>query len=239
MMALAQARRVIALSILAGLIAAGVLAMLNLIIVRPYVELVSDAVIDELIADGEYDEEEFDSKVDSIQSGQTAGAAAIGVGAGALVGGVRAFGKAANARIVEAVAIAGIAWFVLYVVPTVKYPHSPIALFDEEAAAQYYPLYFGYTAASGLAALGIASGFMKVALKNKMLGMAAIYLVAVAVAFFVFPAYDLDSSFDQQLLTSWRASVSVAMTVFWFAAGLIAGLLWKYGAAKTASPDSK
>lgn len=230
MMALAQARRVVALSILAGLIAAGVLAALNQIIVRPYVALITDAVVDEMIADREYDEEEFDSKVSSIQVSQTAGAAAIGVAAGALIGGVRAFGKATNVRIAESVAIAAIAWFVLYVVPIVKYPPSPIALFDDEAAGQYYSLYFGYTAVSGLVALGIVGGSMKVTVKNKLLGLAALYLVAIAVAFFVFPGYELDLSFDQQLLTTWRASISAAMTAFWFAAGLIAGLLLKYGA---------
>ena len=221
-----------ATSVLAGLIAGVLLAGLNLAIIQPYVDLISENTIDELMADGEYDEDEFDSKLRSIYLTHTVGALATGLGAGVLIGGARMFGKRTFGAISYAILIAGIAWFALYAVPAAKYPPSAAALFYDEAAAEYYPLYFGYVALSGLAALGVAIAFRRFEGKNRLFGMAALYLVIVAVAFFMFPAYEQNSLFDQSILDSWRAATSAAMTAFWFSSGGIAGLLWKYGSAK-------
>jgi hypothetical protein len=155
----------------------------------------------------------------------------MGVAAGALIGGVCAVGRS-KAGIGNAILIAGIAWFVLYAVPAAKYPLSPIAMYSEEAAAEYYPLYFSYLVLSGLAALVVAAAFRKVSRRNKFFGMAAAYLLIVAVAYAIFPNYDHDSTFDQSLLNSWRAAVSAAMAAFWFSVGTISGLLWEFGSAK-------
>ncbi|HLG37005.1 MAG TPA: CbtA family protein, partial [Nitrososphaera sp.] len=137
-----------------------------------------------------------------------------------------------KAGIGNAILIAGISWFVLYAVPEAKYPHSPIAMYSEEAAAEYYTLYFSYLAVSGLAALVLAAAFRKVSRRNKFFGMAAAYLIIVAVAYATFPSYDLDSTFDQSRLNTWRAVISAAVAAFWFSAGAIAGLLWKFGSTK-------
>ena len=141
------------------------------------------------------------------------------------------FGRRNTGSFACAMLIAGLAWFVLYAGPAAKFPPSPLALFKGEAAAQYYPLYFGYLAVSGLAALGIVLGFRKARSKNKILGMAAVHFVVIAIAFLAFPNYGLDSTIYQKLVNYWRASVSAAYTAFWFSAGAIAGLLWKYGSA--------
>jgi hypothetical protein len=223
--------RIIALSILAGLIAGGFLAALQVAILQPYMNSLVDGIIDELVASGEFDEELFDSHTKSVYLSQTVGSAVMGVAAGALIGGVCAVGRS-KAGIVNAILIAGITWFVLYAVPVAKYPPSPIAMYSEEAAAEYYPLYFSYLALSGLAALVVAAALRKVSRKNKFFGMAAAYLVIVAIAYAVFPSYDLDSTFDQSRLNTWRAVFSAAMAAFWFSAGAIAGLLWKFGSAK-------
>src|SRR6185503_14059321 len=119
--------RIIALSILAGLIAGGFLSALQVAIVQPYMNLLIDGIIDELLADGEFDEELFDSQTRSVYLSQTVGSALMGVAAGALIGGVCAVGRN-KAGIGNAILIVGIAWFVLYAVPVAKYPPSPIAM---------------------------------------------------------------------------------------------------------------
>jgi hypothetical protein len=145
-----------------------------------------------------------------------------------LIGGTYIVGKQLDAPMRRAIVIAGIAWFVLYAVPSVKYPPSPLVLFYAEAASSFYPLSIGYTAVSGLAALGIVVGFRKISRKNKIFGMAAAYLVIAATAFVFFPEYDPDSSYPQGLVSAWSATVSAAFTVFWFAAGTICGVLWRF-----------
>lgn len=220
--------RILALSILGGLIAGGILAAVSLIIVQPLNNAIADLVIDELVADGEFDEEEFDSQMQSMYRLQTLGSVAAGLADGALIGGTYIAGKRLNAPMRHAIVIAGIAWFVLYAVPSVKYPPSPLIFFHAEAASSFYPLSIGYAAVSGLAALGITIGFRKISRKNKIFGMAATYLVIVAIAFVFFPEYDPDSSYPQALINAWSASVSAAMTVFWFSAGIICGVLWRF-----------
>lgn len=223
-----QKRRILALSLLAGLIAGGILAALNIAIVQPSRTLLVEGIIDDLMADGEFDEEEFDSQAMTAYLGQTVGAAAMGLAAGALVGGAAA-SSGRNVGITEALLIAGIAWFVLYAVPATKYPPSPVAMFSSEAAAEYYPLYLGYLSLSGLAAMGVVVAFKKVQTRNKIFGMAAVYLLTVAIGHLVFPPYEGDSSFDQSILNSWRALTSATMAAFWFSAGAISAALWKFG----------
>jgi hypothetical protein len=246
MIASLQSSRVFALSILAGLIAGGIAVAANAALVQPYTNAIVELWIDELLAEGEFDEEEFDLQTQSIYSSQVTGYIINGLAAGALVGGVYVFSSSSSSDsklptattttititspFKVAVMIAGAAWFVLYVVPVVKYPSSPEALLDSEAAGSYYPLYAGYVTVSGLSALGIATGFRKVKRKDKVFGMAALYLAVMAVVFFAFPDYQEDTLlFPQPVVNAWRAFISAAMTALWFAAGMISGLLWTYG----------
>lgn len=243
MIASLQSSRVFALSILAGLIAGGIAVAANAALVQPYTNAIVELWIDELLAGGEFDEEEFDLQTQSIYSSQVTGYIINGLAAGALVGGVYVFSSSSNSKLPTAAArttitspfkvavmIAGAAWFVLYVVPAVKYPSSPEALLDSEAAGSYYPLYAGYVTVSGLSALGIATVFRRVKRKDKMFGMAALYLAVMAAVSFAFPDYQEDTLlFPQPVVNAWRAFISATMTALWFAAGMISGLLWTYG----------
>lgn len=223
--------RIVVLSVLAGLVAGGVLAGINAVLVQPYMAMLAEIELDNLIVDGEFDEEEYDSQIHSINFSQQYGSIAIGLGSGALVGGAFVVSRAKLAPVKAAFLIAGIAWFVLYVIPVVKYPPSAEALFDHEAAATHQALLAGYTAVSGIAAAAIAFGFSKVKRKEKAFGAGALYLLVVAGAFFAFPDYqsEEDSLLPQPVLNAWRSAISLSMTAFWFALGAAAGLLWVYG----------
>jgi len=219
--------KVFALSILAGLIAAGVFAGLGMAIVMPYTNMLADMRIDELIAQGLYDEDSGQPSLYPVLAGVSV---ALGLAGGALAGGAYAFGRMGTSPLRASLTIAAVSWFVLYVVPSVKYPIGPLAIFDPALAGQYQTLLAGYTTVSGLSALGIAAGFRKMKRKEKALGAAALYLAVVAAAFFVFPSYQEDDSFySQQLISKWRAGIAAAVTVFWFALGTIAGILWQHG----------
>lgn len=226
-----QTGRTFALSILAGLVAGGILAGINAALVQPYTAVLADIELENLLAEGEFDEEEFDVQLQSINFSQQYGSVAIGLLAGALVGGAFVVSKIRMAPLKAALLIAGIAWFTLYVIPAIKYPPSPEAVFNPEAAAAYQMLLAGYTAVSGLAVLAIAFGFRKVKRKEKVLGAAALYLAVVAGAFFAFPEYQSedDSFLPQPVLNAWRSAISLSMTAFWFALGAICALLWTYG----------
>jgi predicted cobalt transporter CbtA len=226
-----QTGRAFGLSILAGLVAGGVLAGINVAIVQSYTAVLADLEIENLLEEGEFDEEEFDIQLQSIYYSQLYGSVIIGLAAGTGLGGTFVAGKIRLSPFKAALLIAGIAWFVLYIIPTVKYPPSPTATFDPEMTGTYQTLLAGYTAVSGLAALGIAFGFRKINRKGKVLGAAALYLVVVAGAYFAFPPYpsEDDSLLPQPAISAWRSAISLSMNAFWFLLGIICGLLWTYG----------
>jgi hypothetical protein len=223
--------RTIALAVLAGLVAGSVLAGINAVLVQPYTAMLAEIELDNLIADGEFDEDEYDAQIQSIYFSQQYGSIAIGLGGGALVGGAFVVSRVKLAPLKAALLIAGVAWFALYVIPAVKYPPSPEALFDPEAGAAYQALHAGYTIVSGLVAAAIAFAFSRVKRKEKAFGAGALYLAVVAAAFFAFPDYqsEEDSLLPQPVLNAWRSAISLSMTAFWFALGAVAGLLWVYG----------
>jgi hypothetical protein len=221
------------LSILAGMIAGGILVGLTVVLVQPYTTVLADIEIENLLVEGEFDEDEFDLQLQSIYFSQLYCSIAVGLAGGVLVGAGAYVVSGMKLSVVKAaLMIAGIEWFVLYVVPMVKYPPSPEALFTSGAAGgTYQSLLAGYAAVSGLAALGIAIGFKKIKRRERTFGASALYLAIVAAAFFVFPNYESekDSLLPQPLLNAWRSAIAVSMTVFWFSLGIIAGILWLYG----------
>jgi predicted cobalt transporter CbtA len=220
------------LSILAGMIAGGILVGLNVVLVQPYTKVLADIEIEDLLVEGEFDEDEFDLQLQSIYFSQLYCSIAVGLAGGALVGtGAYVLDGMKSSPVKAALMVAGIEWFVLYFVPMVKYPPSPEALFASGAAGTYQSLLAGYVAISGLAALGIAIGFKKIKRGERTFGASALYLVIVAAAFFAFPNYESekDSLLPRPLINAWRSAIAMSMTVFWFSLGIIAGMLWLYG----------
>lgn len=226
-----KAGKIFALSILAGLLAGGILAGINMALIQPYTAILADIEMERRLADGEFDEDEFEAQLQSIYFSQQYVSLAIGVAAGAMMGGAFVASRIRMDPIKAAILIAGIAWFVLYVIPAVKYPPSPEAAFNPDIAATNLMLLAGYTAVSGLAATSIAVGFRKVKRKEKMFGAAALYLAVVAGAFFAFPDYQSEDDLflHQPILNAWRSAISLSITTFWFSLGIVCGLLWKYG----------
>jgi hypothetical protein len=227
-----QRARAFGLSILAGLAAGGLLAGINAAFVQPYTDELADLELENLLAEGQFDEEEYEANLHTIHYSQLYGSVITGLAAGAGLGGTSVIGRIKMTNPLNAaLVIAGIEWFVLYVIPTAKYPPSPAGMFAPEVAGAYQMLFAGYAAVSGLAALAVAFGFRKIKGKEKALGAAALYLALVAGAFFVFPDYqnEDDSLLPQPAVNAWRSALLLSTTAFWFALGIICRLLWAYG----------
>ena len=236
-----RAARTIGLGVLAGLIAGGILATLQIVLVRPFVDSLSGEWLGYQTATGQFDEDLFNQQLQSIYLYGVAGSLAVGVAAGALVGAIIAFAgrtamaghAASGSRIGMAVAITGVLWFVFTVVPSVKYPVDPTAIFDPSVASQFDLLLGAYTALSGASALGSILLFKRFARRTKWFGAAALYLTLIAVISVVFPEIiHPDQPFAQGDIASWRAALSASNAAFWLLLGLIAGILVSRGASE-------
>jgi putative cobalt transporter subunit CbtA len=229
-----QAGKAFALSMLAGFIAGGILAGINVAVVQPYTIVLADNELENQLAEDEFNEMEYDDQLQSIYFSQLYGSIIVGLVSGTLIGVVFLIGKIGLSPFKTALLIAGIAWFVLYVVPSVKYPPSVEAMFEPEMAASYQTLLAGYTGVSGLSALAVAYGFRKIKTRQKVYGATALYLAVVAGAFFVFPDFksEDDPFLPQPILNTWRSAIALSITAFWFSLGIICGLFWSSGIKK-------
>jgi hypothetical protein len=115
-------------SILAVLIAGGILVELNMVVVQLLTRTLAGIEIEICLQRREFEEEdEFDLQYSHIYSSQLYCSIAIGLVGGALVGAAGGYpiGGMKSSPLRVALLIAGIAWFVLYVIATVvKYPTS-------------------------------------------------------------------------------------------------------------------
>lgn len=211
----------------AGLAAGAVLAAMAVFVAGQYVEQMADLYADRLMLEHDLLEEEFDEIYRSILPQQAALAMVGGLAAGALVGvaHLRVGRRKAGSAFKVALAVAGAAWFSLYVMPALKYPHNPDTLFIPGAAGQYAMMFAAYAASSGLAALGSAAAFARTGRKNWYVGAAGAYLAAAAALFFAFPGLPEPDAIPVSLLGAWRSATAAAVTAFWFTLGIVAGAL--------------
>ena len=216
-----QSGRAFALTIASGAVAAAVLVAMNYLVAGPYVSELEFEYVNTKLAEGLYIEEDIESALQAQHFWRTGLPLAMGVGGGALVAIV--YSKRGKSAFMVALAVAAAAWFSLYVMPGLKYPLVPDILFDPAAAGQYTTLFAGYSAISGLAALGTTIGFAKTGRKNWYFGAAGVYLAIAACLYAAFPTLPEPEFYDRALLGAWRSATAAGITAFWFTLGIMAG----------------
>ena len=207
----------------AGAVAAAVLIAMNYLVAGRYVSELEFQYIDLKLAEGFYIEEEIESALQAQHFWRTGFPVIMGIGGGAAV--ALAYAKRGKGAFMLALSVAAAAWFSLYVMPALKYPLVPDVVFDPAAAGEYAGLFAGYSAASGLAALGAAIGFAKTKRKNWYFGAAGAYLAIMAGLYAAFPSLPEPEFYDNEFLGAWRSATAGGMTAFWFTLGILAGAL--------------
>lgn len=148
-----------------------------------------------------------------------------GIGTGVAFG---RFGrKSARAT---ALAVAGVGYIVLYLVPYLIYPPNPPAVGHGETIGYRTALYFAMLAISVLAAaLGLSlARSLKVRLGAWYAGLVGVgsYLVIAVIALAAMPRYDeVPADFPASLLYEFRLSSLVTQAVLWGVMGLVLGEL--------------
>lgn len=221
----------IAISLLSGVAAGIVLSLVNQAAVEPFIEQAIALEVQAAESQGEViDPVELKTYRDWQIGGSVAGGAMLGLSYGALFGIVYAYtrkGLPGKSEIAKAITLAGIMWFVLYLVVAVKYPANPPAVGDPGTIYLRQSLYVAMIAISGLAAVGSALLYKKMGAKSSGKAVAlAVYAGITITAFIALPANPDEVTAPMDLVNSFRIASAATMTVFWVVLGAILGAMW-------------
>jgi hypothetical protein len=150
------------ITLLSGAIAGTILGAINQALVEPYIDRAISIETQNVIKEGQV--------VDSVElqnyrlwqkGGEVAAGTILGMSLGALFGIVIVYSRSlllphSNRNLRKTLILAGIMWFVWFLVPALKYPANPPAVGDPETIYYRESLYIGLLAISGFSALGLA-----------------------------------------------------------------------------------
>ncbi|AIC15365.1 CbtA family protein [Nitrososphaera viennensis] len=223
----------IAISLLSGVIAGSILALVNQGVVLPFIEKAIDIENQNAMAQGEMiDPVAMNAYRLWQREGSVAAGALLGLSYGALLGVVFAYSRKSlpgKNNIKKAVLLAGIMWVVIYLAVAVKYPANPPAVGNPDTIYLRMTLYVAMLAISGAAAIGSAFLYKKMGPSSKSARKAvapAVYAAVVIAAFFALPANPDEVAAPMDLVNGFRIASAATMAMFWLVLGAVLGVLW-------------
>ena len=225
------------ITLLSGAIAGTVLGAINQALVEPYIDRAISIETQNAIKEGEViDPVELQNYRLWQKGGEIAAGTILGMSFGALFGVVFVYSRSlllpqSNSNIRKALVLAGIMWFVLFLIPALKYPANPPAVGDPETIYYREGLYIGLLAISGFSALGLALLYRKLGSrtpnnKNRIIIVPLIYAAIIVGAFLILPPNPDKISAPVDLVQGFRIASAFTMSIFWGLLGLILGALW-------------
>lgn len=220
----------LAVTIFSGAIAGTILAIINLGLVEPYIDSAIALETQRKISSGEnVDMAELVHYRFWQKGGAIAAGAVYGISLGALFGIVFAYGRKAlpgdnNKK--KALFLAGVLWFVLYLMVAIKYPANPPAVGDPETIYYRQSLYVRYLAISGFTALALAITWKRVQFGSKKILFPLIYAAVMIVAYVVLPPNPDKISISMDLIHTFRVVTALTIGLFWGILAIVFGSLW-------------
>lgn len=220
----------IAITLLSGSIAGTILGVINQGIVEPFLDKAIELETQKKMNAGEIiDPNELAQYRIWQKGGGILAGTILGLSFTALVGLVFAYGRPAlpgrdNKR--KAMALVGIMWFVLFFVPTLKYPGNPPGVGDPETIYYRQSIYVGFLLVSGLGALGLSLMYKKIRAPFNKVAIPAIYAVIMVASYLTFPQNPDEITAPMDLVTSFRVASGLTMSVMWGVIGILLGTFW-------------
>lgn len=221
----------LAITIFSGAVAGTILAILNLGLVEPYIDTAITLEAKKMISSGE--------NVDLVEiadyriwqkGGAIVAGAIYGISLSALFGIIFAYGRRAlpgNSTKQKAIILAGLSWFVLFLMVAIKYPANPPAVGDPETIYYREGLYVAYLATSAFTVLALALLWTRLrGNKSKKIILPVIYAAVMSAAYIGFPPNPDKISISMELIQTFRILTAVTIGVFWGLLGVLFGSLW-------------
>lgn len=225
------------ITLLSGAIAGTILGVLNQALVEPYIDRAISIETQSAIKKGEVIYPVELQKYRLWQkAGEIAAGAILGTSLGALFGIVFAYSRSSllllhsNSNVKKALVLAGIMWFVLFLIPALKYPANPPAVGDPDTIYYRESLYIGLVAISGFSALGLALLYRmlgdRINNKNRIILVSVIYAAIIVGAFLVLPPNPDKITAPADLVQGFRIASAFTMATFWGLLGVTLGAFW-------------
>jgi predicted cobalt transporter CbtA len=213
-----------------------ILGVVNQALVEPYIDRAISIETQNAIKEGEVvDPVELQNYRLWQKGGEIVAAIILGISLSALFGIVFLYGRSSilshsNSNIKKAIVLAGIMWFVLFLIPALKYPANPPAVGDPETIYYRESLYIAILAISGFSALGLAFAYRRLGFSSnmtrKIVLLVLIYAAIMIVAYVALPPNPDEIAIPMDLVQEFRFTSAFTMSVFWGLLGIIFGLFW-------------
>jgi predicted cobalt transporter CbtA len=225
------------ITLLSGAIAGTILGVINQALVEPYIDKAISIETQSAIEEGEVvDVVELENYRLWQKGGEITAGTILGISLAALFGIVFLYGRPSilpysNSNVRKALILAGIMWFVLFLVPALKYPANPPAVGDPETIYYRESLYIAILAISGLSALGLALGYRRLHplglnKSKKIIAFMLIYAAITITTYLILPPNPDEISIPMDLVQGFRFASAFTMSVFWGLLGIVFGLFW-------------
>ncbi|HJU79101.1 MAG TPA: CbtA family protein [Nitrososphaeraceae archaeon] len=220
----------VGITLASGVIAGIILAFLNLGIVEPTIDKAIALEVQKQVSSGE--NVNMSELIDYRywqKGGAIAGGAIYGAGLAALFGVIFVFARnklPGKNNKQKAIFLAGIMWFVLFLMVALKYPANPPAVGDPETIYYRETLYVGYILISGFAALGMGVIWIMTRLNSKKIIVPLMYSAIMVMAYVIMPSNPDKIEISLELIQTFRILTAITIGLFWGILGIIFGSLW-------------
>jgi predicted cobalt transporter CbtA len=223
----------ILITLISGAIAGTILGLINQILVEPYIDQAIAIEVQNTVASGEsVDVDELVQYRLWQKGGEIVAGTILGTSISALFGIVYIYSRDSlpgsnNKK--KGLILAGIMFFVIFMIPALKYPANPPAVGDPETIEYRESLYTTMLVISGFAALSVAILYRSLGQKrreSRKIIVPTVYAVIIASAFVVLPANPDEITISSNLLMDFRIVAAITMGIFWGILGILLGSFW-------------
>lgn len=223
----------ILITLVSGAIAGTILGLINQILVEPYIDQAVAIEVQNTVASGEsVDVDELAQYRLWQKGGAIVAGTILGTSISALFGIVYIYSRDSlpgsnNKK--KGLILAGIMFFVIFLIPALKYPANPPAVGDPGTIEYRGSLYIGMLVISGFTALGVAILYRSLGQthrESRKIIVPTAYAVIIALAFVVLPTNPDEITISSNLLMNFRIVSTITMGIFWGILGILLGSFW-------------
>jgi len=223
----------ITITLFSGAIAGALLGLINQGIVEPFIDKAIGIETQKQVNAGKIIDFAQQSQYRIYQKeGEIVAATVLGTSLASLFGVVFVYSRSSLAgsnNKKKALILAGLMFFVLFLVPALKYPANPPAVGNPATIYYRESLFIGFIAVSGFSTLGLALLYRKLG-KNqskRKIGIPLIIYAAIMIgAYVIFPPNPDRITIPMDLIMSFRIASVFTTSIFWGLLGIIFGAFW-------------